>query len=346
MGGTVRAEPSSTTRGSGWPVVLLFGMPRSGTTWIGKIFDSHPATLYRHEPDSYLPLRDLPLLISGRGDSYCGEITGYVERLRECRMPVVTTKLPLFPKHYLSRGGYLMYRASVYLSIAVRRITPGLGSPTFNPLGRGGEHGPCLVWKSVESLGRLAAIRSCLGNCRAIHIVRHPCGFVSSILRGESQERFFSHVRASEGYRVFAKLLATETGRSYGLTMERLKGMEPVERLAWRWVLFNEHALRESSDDPACMVLRYEDLCRDPVGVSRRMLRFAGLEWHSQTARFLRSSTAAGDDSYYGVIRDPLQAAFRWRESLSAAQIEAIQRIVGESRIAALYDDIYGLRPS
>ena len=31
---------------------LLFGMPRPGTPWLGKVFDSQPATLYRHEPDS------------------------------------------------------------------------------------------------------------------------------------------------------------------------------------------------------------------------------------------------------------------------------------------------------
>ena len=31
--------------------ILLVGLPRSGTTWVGKIFDSHPSTLYLHEPD-------------------------------------------------------------------------------------------------------------------------------------------------------------------------------------------------------------------------------------------------------------------------------------------------------
>ena len=29
----------------------LIGLPRSGTTWIAKIFDSHPDVLYYHEPD-------------------------------------------------------------------------------------------------------------------------------------------------------------------------------------------------------------------------------------------------------------------------------------------------------
>ena len=33
-------------------VVLLFGLPRSGTTWLAKVFDSHPDVLYRHEPDT------------------------------------------------------------------------------------------------------------------------------------------------------------------------------------------------------------------------------------------------------------------------------------------------------
>ena len=44
------------------PLVLLFGMPRSGTTWIGKIFDSYPDTVYRHETDSSGRLNAVPLL--------------------------------------------------------------------------------------------------------------------------------------------------------------------------------------------------------------------------------------------------------------------------------------------
>src|SRR5580692_5237881 len=32
-------------------VILILGSPRSGTTWLAKIFDSHPDILYRHEPD-------------------------------------------------------------------------------------------------------------------------------------------------------------------------------------------------------------------------------------------------------------------------------------------------------
>jgi hypothetical protein len=33
-------------------LLLVVGAPRSGTTWLGKILDSHPHVVYRHEPNS------------------------------------------------------------------------------------------------------------------------------------------------------------------------------------------------------------------------------------------------------------------------------------------------------
>ena len=30
-------------------LVMVLGAPRSGTSWVGKIFDSHPDVLYRRE---------------------------------------------------------------------------------------------------------------------------------------------------------------------------------------------------------------------------------------------------------------------------------------------------------
>ena len=62
------------------PVILLFGMPRSGTTWIGKIFDSHIETLYRHEPDTWKKIKEIPFLEKVESyNQYCMFINDYVE---------------------------------------------------------------------------------------------------------------------------------------------------------------------------------------------------------------------------------------------------------------------------
>lgn len=41
-------------------IVLILGAPRSGTSWLAKMFDSHPDVLYRHEPDTVRRAEDLP----------------------------------------------------------------------------------------------------------------------------------------------------------------------------------------------------------------------------------------------------------------------------------------------
>lgn len=47
-------------------ILLIFGIPRSGTTWLGKLFDSHPDIVYLHEPDSQFRTNNVPLLVKGK----------------------------------------------------------------------------------------------------------------------------------------------------------------------------------------------------------------------------------------------------------------------------------------
>jgi len=82
-------------------LILLCGMPRSGTTWIGKIFDSHPDTLYRHEPDSGGTLKPVPLVAPiAEVEKYRSMIAYFVGRLPHVNSARVAGSLPLFPKRY------------------------------------------------------------------------------------------------------------------------------------------------------------------------------------------------------------------------------------------------------
>lgn len=324
------------------PLILLFGMPRSGTTWIGKIFDSHPQVLYRHEPDSWIKLTDLPLFEeANRSTDYDAYLTRYAEQLEAIHLPQVTTKLPLFRKDYSSAFRFGCYRASVLLSNVISRLKPSLVLPTLNSVSKPKAE-LHIVWKSIESLGRLGLLARCLPDSKSIHIVRHPCGYIASVLKGEQGEQFVSSARSSEDYDLFAQLLKTENGCSYALTETDLKAMQPVERLAWLWLLVNEKAMQDLHELDNSLVLRYEDLCENPLQKSQELFNFAGLQWNQQTENFVASSTHNSNDGYYSVFKNPKDAANKWRSYLSEDEQCLISKVVNRSKLLTpLYSDMF-----
>lgn len=318
------------------PMILLFGMPRSGTTWIGKIFDSHPDTLYRHEPDSWGLLNSIPLMApSERADEYAPRIRDFCSRLPGMTLTKVAASTPIFPKSYYSPLRHQLFRLNVLAAKAAAKL---FGEQAVPNLIRAEDMARIrMVWKSIESLGRLGAIERSMQPCYGIHIARHPCGYVASVLRGESQRRFTSDVSASEDMGLLTLCLDTATARQHGLTLESLKRLSPVERLAWRWVLFNAKAMQDIEGEPGCMTLRYEDLCRDPVGIAKQLFEFTGLPWNEQTERFVNQSTSKDEGRYYSVVKDPLKASSKWKDELSAADIDRIYSIVATTQPGALY---------
>lgn len=318
------------------PCILIFGMPRSGTTWIGKLFDSHPDTLYRHEPDSIRKL-DMPLFPEKEdAPRYREELEQFVASLARMRSPEVVGKQPLFPKRYQSPVGLAAYRTSVMAAKAasrVRRHFPSLCRPTAEGCAQAR-----LVWKSIESQGRLGVCIRALPQAHAIHLMRHPCGYVASVLRGEANRRFSDATPAAEGLWVLKLLLATSSGKKHGVSLEDLARLTPEERLAWRWVLVQEKTLADIGECERVLRVKYEDVCADPAGMTRRMFAFAGLEFHPQTERFVQASTCAAHQAYYSVFKNPRASADHWRSELSQPVIDRIMAIVRASALRDWYE--------
>ncbi|TAM61113.1 MAG: hypothetical protein EPN49_07670 [Rhodanobacter sp.] len=321
--------------------ILVFGMPRSGTTWIGKLFDSHPDTLYRHEPDSVRRL-SLPLYPEAHvAPQYREELEQFVASLPRLRCPKVVGKQPLFPKSYQSAAGLCAYRVGVAFAKAASRVQrnfPCLCRPTADGCAQ-----VRLVWKSIESPGRLGVCMEALPDARAIHLMRHPCGYVASVLRGETARRFGDLIPSAEDVWLLKILLATSVGKTRGLSLDDVERLTPEERLAWRWVLTQEKILADVGRCGRVLTLRYEDVCAEPLVVTRQMFEFTGLHWQSQTEDFIRASTQptnqATDTDYYSVFKRPQASAGRWREELAPQVIERILRIFRTSPLYRLYAD-------
>ena len=322
------------------PIILLFGMPRSGTTWIGKIFDSHTHTLYRHEPDTWEKIKEIPLLEkTENSEKYAGFINEYVEQFILSRRPEINGKLPFFNKIYASPLRQTLFRGSVLLSGALSKLKKDLRLPVIRPVNSYHSTDFFVVWKSIQLLGRMGIIVNSLPNCKGVHILRHPCGYIASVLSGESDKKFTSFVPASEDYPLYELLLDTKQAASYGLTMNGLKALTAEERLAWRWVLFNEKARDDTKDNKNVMILRYEDMCKSPLKTAQSCFDFCGLEWCEQTMGFLGASTSKDSESYYSVYKNPEKAANKWRTVLTQEKIELVKSVIERSSIGQQYMD-------
>lgn len=319
------------------PCILLFGMPRSGTTWIGKLFDSHPDTLYRHEPDS-VRLLSLPQFPDKQtAPRYRDELKEFLSSLPRLRSSKVVGKQPLFRKGYQSAAALVAYRASVTGAKVASRIQRNFPCP-YRPTAEG--YGQArLVWKSIESLGRLGVSMEAFPDARAIHLMRHPCGYVASILRGEAARRFRSLEPSADDFWLLKLLLDTPTGKAHGVRLDDIKQLTPEERLAWHWVLTQEKVLADVECCERVLTVRFEDVCAMPIVMTRRMFEFTGLDWQPQTERFVRASTGVTNTDYYSVFKSSQESADRWRAELEPEVIERILKIFRTSSAYRFYTD-------
>ena len=320
------------------PLTLLCGMPRSGTTWLGKIFDSHPDTLYRHEPDSVSRIAGLPLLAQiESAERHRAAIESYVHSLPAMRHPKVSASLPVFRKSYHSGLQYGVARATAVALKGAARVLDRVEVPASTDFNRiANLH---VVWKSIELVGAMGVVLASVPGARGVLILRHPCGYVASVLRGEAKRKFEGAVASAEDFGIYEMLLATRGAQARRLTRASLEAADSVERLAWRWVLFNEKAAGDLAAVSEATQVMYEDLCSDPYAQCKRLLAFAGLPWCAEVEAFIRQSISSETAGYYSLLKDPLKSANKWRQELSAAQISRVERVMAQSPLARPYLD-------
>ncbi|HEX5326423.1 MAG TPA: sulfotransferase [Acetobacteraceae bacterium] len=316
-------------------VIMVLGAPRSGTSWLGKIFDSHPDVLYRHEPDLALWEQRLPFLIPERRvDDHVAIAAAYLARLARTPTLKSSGQLPIFAKSYYPPGGRSLRAGMIHTLRWIEAVSgsrrmrafpvPDLVDPDRYPKLR-------IVIKSISARGRARVFLKAMPTARALLLLRHPCGQVASTLRGFQQGKFNSGVFVRD-------VLATPGASKYGLNERRLTAASEVERLAWHWATMNELAAEAVAAHPNGRMIRYEDLCRDPIGEARTLFAFCGLQPSQQTDSFIQASTSySGTERYYSVFRNAVAAADRWRTELSEDDQRVVLGVVAQTSLGRLW---------
>ncbi len=318
--------------------VLLIGSPRSGTTWLGKIFDSHPDVIYRHEPDSLPDPYGIPFLPDRCDDQeILDRSRRYIRSLAGCRKLRAVGGRPYFAKRY--RNGFLdaAFRAGIFSLKGLDRIMPMLGLdrmslPSFLYPQRPDTR-MTVVIKSVSSLGRIGLFAAACPDMPIIYIIRHPCGYVASRLRGVKL-----NVMSDAAYERDLCRQMPEA-RQLGWSLEDVADFSPAERFAFSWSLLNERAMRVAEGSARIHTVFYEDLCINPQAEAERMFAFTGLEMSAQSKAFIAESMGAkNDNGFYSIHKNSKAQIDKWKEELSPAEIARIMDVVTRSRPGKIYE--------
>jgi len=307
-------------------VIFIFGSPRSGTTWLGKIFDSHPEVRYLHEPEIALPPqvpqfpKDMNWKQLTPGLVKSVEAWKYTSDLRTCGT------LPVFRKSTEGVLGHGYRKGQVFLGKSIEKLIPTLSrcfSVRKPPVGCD----QLFVIKTVNLLGRAGLFMHALPDARCVFLVRHPCGQIASVLRGLRKDGNVSSLS-------YSAIPTSPLGERERVSLGALEQAGALERLAWKWAAFNDAAYKDVRNNPRSVFVRYEDVTARPMDMVGELFSKIGLSWDSQVEGFIGSSVRArGSSRRYSLKRNPQQAAQRWKGELQDDEVSQIREIVCRTAI-------------
>ena len=316
------------------PTVLIAGSPRSGTTWLGKVLDSHPDTLYRHEPDATVGERVVPALIDPADiPAMTATARTFLATMRAAHDVRTVGTRPFFRKGYRSLAAHAAVVAQVYAMKGLERAfwRGNAGQALKVAEFVEATAAPTPVIKSVSALGQATLYRAADPGLRILHILRHPCGQIASVVRGRK-------AGLMKGVPFIHVLAQTEKANALGLNPDTMKMLSYVDQLAWSWTVRNSMAYDALQDDPLYRLIVFEELVAEAPARVADILAFCGLAMHPQTARFVEASRASqGEVRYFDLRRNPVAAIQRWRKDLEPEEIEGILAIASRAPVGRLF---------
>lgn len=311
--------------------ILILGAQRSGTTWLAKIVDSHPDVIYRHEPDEAVPA---PAGLSAE------DLPALLVRWIETRTVREVGVRPLFPKSWQPVWARALQVSCVTAARAAGRLPAPARSLSAVSIP---ECSSCpasrLAVKSIRWAEGAAVLARTLPASRTIFILRHPCGQVASVMRGNRQRRF--DLRTAGTDMPYDETGAARFAATQGMDEPAFQALPDAAKYAWDWRAFNESTYDALGSSGNVHIVLYEALCAGPKGRAERIMQFASLDWNLQTAAFVASSTThQGEAGYYAIYRNAIAAAENWRKTMPLDDQAIVRSVVSASPLARFWPDL------
>ena len=315
--------------------VLIAGQGRSGTNWILEILDQSPQTHCRNEPNacvgsalSELPSGrawnpDLSATLEHRWDEAVGR-TSWSFGIRDQDITAY--------KDHFSRAAQRLGLVRVARSKWLRGVT-ALAMPSVQrvewPI-------PGFIVNSrrhdsflpVHKLNRVPGwIVWALANrpqAHVVHIVRHPGGYLNSLTKRLWSAHDMRKVESDNRERL-AEIATFDP--SWADRFGDLAALSPVETELWYWRYASETIHQAGVGNPRYQIVKYEELTRNPIGVSRSVYQGCGLAWNAAIERGIEQMSTESQ-----------AIAAAWRDRLDAHQVAAVERVLHDSLMRDWWD--------
>lgn len=278
---------------------IVAGMPRTGTSWAGRVLGLAPGYTYYREPDNFV-------LVDG------------AERY--------------FPYLYLaSAGDDEQYRRHMDRALRGKVATPFTmrddAGPVMDHLPQRwhklGKHLPALyrrkpntIVKLVNSSLALNWLQAQYPSASMVYLLRHPCGQFASVRRLGWEPRphrlTWSDTLLADYLHPFEELL---------LSAETFWERAGAQWGAVNYVVYHQH---KRGADRA--LVPFEWLCQDPVARFRTLFDRLDLHWTQEAEDFLDENTDEHSDRPYSLTRKSAAQIDKWRAEVSDEDMETCRR--------------------
>lgn len=313
--------------------ILVVGLPRSSTSWVSRCLAHSQDTHYLHEPDNenLHPYAVRAKRVLGR----------YPILLSTDRAPVAYERLWATAATARGQPGRPLSRLSYWLYKPVRLQNPvhRQAHPEAVPRVAGWRQVQSAVSIALASPANVAACEHLVVKSvhvplalewllsrwtgRIVIVARDPLNTIASWWDLGWRD-LLSHHPAAAGD--LTKLPGKLKQLMCGQTVPILSSSaSELERLSWQFGLLTSAVLTSYRRHAQCVLVRHDDLCREPLPTFQALFDCLALPWTEQAEMFLVKANTAGTNPY-GTARLAAKEANRWRERLSTRQVAEIRK--------------------
>ena len=296
--------------------IIILSFPRSGSSFLGDIFNQHPDVFYLFEP-----VRTVQRSFTGNSlfefdfssSSYQNRVFEFFENITNCRFTseifiryllpqdrhrsLALTSPPFCLKNGTSMVCHKLESHQLedvcknnYNVLAAKILTPRILN----------SHGEWTNEKLLQGCSSGSA-----SDCKIIHLVRDPRAVVESL----KSLKFFRR--------------AHDPRRELSWFVQKMCHQMEFD------VKVGE-LLRTSLPD-GYKLIRFEDLAQHPLPVVNELYKFTGIEMLDTIKKWLYETTNSRNNtgSAYGTSRNSSQVVSNWRTKMSSATVKIIEKYCG-----------------